>query len=160
MPRITNLPRTYELDQDAMNKLEEERRNANPKPFHADFITPDGWVHRPWGRFKVIVDESFTKVKRLIVYPGRRLSLQSHSKRTENWTVVAGAPTVTLEEVFEESQLITYQLRVGSHVEIKNHRWHRLANFTNENAEIIEVQTGDYFGEDDITRYEDDFGRL
>ncbi len=114
----------------------------------------DGWVHRPWGKFLVVVDQPHTKVKRLIIYPGKRTSLQSHIKRREIWTVVQGTPTIKWESSAE------FVLGTREVMEIDEGIKHRISNNTNELVEIIEVQTGEYFGEDDIIRYEDDFGRL
>lgn len=110
-------------------------------------------VYRPWGSYENLdVGEGF-QVKRLTIIPGKKLSLQSHNKRAEHWVVVKGVATVTRgEEVFElnpnESTYIPVQTK------------HRLENAGDELLEIIEVQSGSYLGEDDIVRYEDDFGRV
>jgi mannose-6-phosphate isomerase-like protein (cupin superfamily) len=107
---------------------------------------------RPWGSFFVLEDERATKVKRLVVNPGQRLSLQSHKHRDEHWVVVGGTAVVTLDER-------TLTLRYGEHVFVKRGTRHRIACEGPEPVEIIEVQTGDSFEEDDITRYSDDYGR-
>ncbi|WP_456434053.1 phosphomannose isomerase type II C-terminal cupin domain [Thermosulfuriphilus sp.] len=109
--------------------------------------------HRPWGYFKVLSDEPDHKVKRIVVYPGKRLSLQYHHHRHEHWFVVRGKARVTLgeEEIF---------LLPGQAVDIPVGTPHRVANSGQEELVFIEIQTGDYFGEDDIVRLEDDFGRL
>ncbi|MBN1105324.1 MAG: phosphomannose isomerase type II C-terminal cupin domain [Deltaproteobacteria bacterium] len=108
--------------------------------------------HRPWGYFRVLADEEDHKVKRIVVYPGQRLSLQRHRKRAEHWFFVEGEAVVTRNE--EE-----IPLRKGDHVDIPRGAWHRVKNPGKSNAVFIEVQTGDYFGEDDIERAEDDYGR-
>jgi len=107
---------------------------------------------RPWGRFKNLLDTNFTKVKLVEVDPGKRLSYQSHSKRRESWTIVSGEALVVLDD-----QSMT--LKTGEHIDIPLGAKHRLANPSTEVLSIIEVQTGTYFGEDDIRRYDDDWGR-
>jgi mannose-6-phosphate isomerase-like protein (cupin superfamily) len=114
--------------------------------------TPDS--RRPWGYFVVLADEPDHKVKRIVVHPGRRLSLQSHSRRSEHWHVVSGEAVVTLDD----SRL---PLAAGDSVDIPCGVRHRIENpGANGDLVFIEVQRGDYFGEDDIVRYEDDFGRI
>ena len=108
--------------------------------------------HRPWGYYQVLSDEEDHKVKRIVVYPGQRLSLQRHWRRSEHWYVIKGKAAVTLND-----QEIA--LREGEAVDIPRETWHRVMNTGNENMAFIEVQTGDYFGEDDIERREDDYGR-
>lgn len=107
---------------------------------------------RPWGTFYVLVDSDVVKVKRLVVKPGQRLSLQSHRHRDEHWVVTRGVATVTLDDV-------TADYSYGQHIFIKRGTKHRLACTGADEVEIIEVQTGDSFAEDDITRYSDDYGR-
>ena len=108
---------------------------------------------RPWGSFFVLEDSLRAKVKRLVVNPGQRLSLQSHTHRDEHWVVVRGVATVTLDEK-------TVDLRYGDHVFVKRGTRHRIACAAgSEPVEIIEVQTGDSFEEEDIVRYSDDYGR-
>lgn len=109
--------------------------------------------HRPWGYFVVLEDTRRCKVKRLVVHAGRRLSLQKHLRRAEHWTVVRGAPHVTVGDR-------TWQATVGETVEVPVGVVHRIANHGTEDVEIIEVQTGSYFGEDDIVRLSDDYGRV
>ena len=108
--------------------------------------------HRPWGFFKVLSDDGDHKVKRITVYPGKRLSYQRHQKRSEHWHVVAGNPVVTLDGR-------DIPLGPGESVDIGAGEAHRVANPGTEDVVFIEVQRGDYFGEDDIERLEDDFGR-
>ena len=108
--------------------------------------------YRPWGWFESLVNQPGYQVKRLHVYPGASLSLQSHQHRSEHWVVVSG--TASVERGVEILTLATNE-SVYIHVGQK----HRLANETEEPLTVIEVQTGDYLGEDDIVRYEDNFGR-
>jgi mannose-1-phosphate guanylyltransferase/mannose-6-phosphate isomerase len=110
-------------------------------------------VHRPWGSYTILEDADDCKVKRLVVKPGQVLSLQLHHRRCEHWTVVRGTAKVRLgddEFLLEENQS-TY---------IPTQTLHRLENPGSEDVHLIEVQTGDYFGEDDIERYEDIYGRV
>jgi mannose-6-phosphate isomerase len=109
--------------------------------------------HRPWGYYRVLADEPDHKVKRIVVYPGQRLSLQRHRRRSEHWFFVQGRAVVTRGE--EE-----IPVQEGSSVDIPLGSWHRVSNPGKDDAVFIEVQTGDYFGEDDIERAEDDYGRL
>lgn len=108
---------------------------------------------RPWGRFEVLLDSVDFKSKRITVWPGQKLSYQSHTKRAEHWIVVKGTADVTLEGEVR-------RLKVGEHIHIPLGAKHRMSNPGPEQLEFIEVQTGTYFGEDDITRYEDDYGRV
>ena len=107
---------------------------------------------RPWGRFEVLRDEADFKSKVIRVDPGRRLSYQSHEHRAEHWVIVRGRAEVTLD-----GRLL--HLDPGDHVFIPRGARHRIANPGEEPVLLVEVQLGSYFGEDDITRYEDDFGR-
>lgn len=107
---------------------------------------------RPWGAFFILEDSNLAKVKRLVVNPGQRLSLQSHKHRDEHWVVVRGSANVTLDER-------NLDMQYGDHVFVKRGTRHRIACTSQEPVEIIEVQVGDSFAEDDITRYSDDYGR-
>lgn len=107
---------------------------------------------RPWGTFIVLDDLPHTKVKRLVVNPGQRLSLQSHKLRDEHWVVVRGTARVTLDE---ETRDYTY----GDHVFVKRGVKHRIACGGDEPVEVIEVQIGEAFPEEDIVRYSDDYNR-
>ena len=109
--------------------------------------------HRPWGYYQVLSDLPDHKVKRITVYPGKRLSLQRHQRRSEHWTVVHGTAQVT-----RDSQQIV--VKAGKSVDIPLRAIHRVFNPGTESLVFIEVQMGDYFGEDDIERLEDDFGRI
>lgn len=110
-------------------------------------------VHRPWGSFTILEDADDCKVKRLVVKPGQVLSLQLHHRRAEHWTVVRGVVKVRRgdDEFLLEANQSTY---------IPVETLHRLENPGKEDAHLIEVQTGNYFGEDDIERFEDIYGRL
>jgi mannose-6-phosphate isomerase len=107
---------------------------------------------RPWGGFYVLEEQGGFKVKRLTVNPQGRLSLQSHKHRSEHWTVVNGEATVTIDD-----KVLT--LTRGQSVDIPLGARHRLENFGKDQVDIIEVQFGDYLGEDDIIRYDDVYKR-
>lgn len=107
---------------------------------------------RPWGKYYVLQDEEHFKLKRIEVNPGQRLSYQYHYKRQEFWTVVQGKAVVTLED--EE-----HFLKYGESIFIPREAKHRIENRGTETLAFIEVQTGTYFGEDDIVRIEDDYER-
>lgn len=107
---------------------------------------------RPWGYYLVLfVDEGY-KVKRFLVHPGQRLSLQRHQKRAEHWHIVQGKAIVTRGD--EE-----LPLSAGDNVSIPLGAVHRVQNVGNNDLVIIEVQTGAYVGEDDIERLADDYNR-
>lgn len=107
---------------------------------------------RPWGRYEVLEESAGFKVKRLEVNPGSRLSLQRHSRRSEHWVVVAGVADV----VCGDREL---QLEKGSHIFLPAETNHRLGNSSDQPLVLIEVQLGEYLGEDDIVRLEDDYKR-
>jgi mannose-6-phosphate isomerase len=109
--------------------------------------------HRPWGYYQVILDEPDLKIKKIFVYPGKRLSLQRHQHRSEHWYIIRGQALVTLD-------LKDRTLKESNSVDIPQGSLHRIMNSGIENLAFIEVQTGDYFGEDDIERLEDDYGRV
>jgi mannose-6-phosphate isomerase len=109
---------------------------------------------RPWGNYTVLSDAAADhKVKRLVVLPGKRLSYQRHARRAEHWFIVAGTATVTLDGAVT-------QVRAGESIDIPLEGAHRIANEGDVDVVFIEVQLGTYFGEDDIVRLEDDFGRV
>lgn len=109
-------------------------------------------VNRPWGNYEVLIEQERYKVKKIVVHPNSRLSLQAHHHRSEHWVVVRGLAKVDLDgkEVF---------LRENESTFIPILATHRLENIGKIDLEIIEVQTGSYIGEDDIVRYEDDYDR-
>jgi len=107
---------------------------------------------RPWGEYWVLEDTETHKVKRILVYPGQRLSLQYHHHRAEVWTVVSGIGTITINKDIKDFKAgEVAQIPLGAH--------HRMENKTSEPVVFIEVQYGTYFGEDDIVRVEDDYNR-
>ncbi|MDH4316709.1 MAG: mannose-1-phosphate guanylyltransferase/mannose-6-phosphate isomerase [Gammaproteobacteria bacterium] len=109
-------------------------------------------VFRPWGSYDSIDSDEGFQVKRLIVNPGAVLSLQKHAQRAEHWTVVRGTARITLDDK-------EFDLKVNESTYIPVGAVHRIANTGSEPVHIIEVQCGDYLGEDDIVRLEDNYGR-
>jgi len=107
---------------------------------------------RPWGSFTVLDEGEGFKVKRIEVLPGKRLSYQKHAKRAEHWVVVQGTARVTLDD----RELI---ITTGDAVDIAVGAAHRVESAGDETLIFIEVQRGDYLGEDDIVRLQDDYGR-
>ena len=108
---------------------------------------------RPWGRFFVLHDEPKYKLKRNEVNPGERLSYQYHLKRSETWIIVEGVGTITLDGEVKD-------YHSGQTILIPQGTKHRIENKGLKKVVFIEVQTGSYFGEDDIIRIEDDYNRL
>lgn len=110
-------------------------------------------INRPWGSYTVLEEdpEGF-KLKRIEVAPGARLSLQSHARRSEHWVVVSGTATVT-----NGDEVITVHKNQSTYIPIGAK--HRLENLGSEPLHIVEIQVGEYLGEDDIQRYEDNYGR-
>jgi mannose-6-phosphate isomerase len=108
--------------------------------------------NRPWGAYTIIKEADDHKVKTITVEPMRRLSYQTHEKRSEYWVIVSGSGTVTLDGT-------TSACVAGDAFVIEQGTAHRIENLYNEPLVFIEVQLGSYFGEDDIVRIEDDFGR-
>ena len=116
-------------------------------------IISPAFDQRPWGSYTVLDEGENYKVKRIEVLPGKRLSYQRHSRRAEHWFVVRGTAKVTLND---NEILITE----GAAIDIEKGSAHRVENpDASQLLVFIETQTGDYFGEDDIERIEDDFGR-
>ena len=108
--------------------------------------------NRPWGRYEVLQEGATYKVKSIHVLPGKRLSYQRHNNRSEHWYIAEGIGEVTLDG--KVSKVIR-----GSIIEVPQGTLHRISNTGDTELIFIEVQTGSYFGEDDIERIEDDFGR-
>ena len=107
---------------------------------------------RPWGSYTVLDDEPTFKVKRIEVLPGKRLSYQRHARRSEHWFIVHGTAVVTLDG--ERRQVTS-----GDVVDVPVGTNHRIENAGDDQVVFVEVQHGEYFGEDDIVRLEDDYGR-
>lgn len=109
-------------------------------------------VRRPWGWFRTAYEAPGWKVKILHVRPGMRLSLQKHKWRQEHWVVAEGLVTVTVNDA-------VIKLGMGDSIDVALGAIHRIENKSTTPAMIVETQLGSYLGEDDIERYEDDFGR-
>lgn len=110
-------------------------------------------VHRPWGTYTILEEAEGYKVKRIIVYPNAKLSLQHHHHRSEHWIVIAGnAEVVNGEKIL--------QMNINDSTYIKQGDIHRLTNIGTEDLVLIEVQCGKYLGEDDIVRHQDDYQRV
>lgn len=110
-------------------------------------------THRPWGSFTILEDEKGYKIKRIEVKPGKRLSLQKHFHRNEHWIVLSGTASVEIDGV---ENLV----RPNESIYIKMGQNHRLSNYGKIPVVIIEAQVGEYTGEDDIVRLEDDYKRI
>ncbi|MBK9039607.1 MAG: mannose-1-phosphate guanylyltransferase/mannose-6-phosphate isomerase [Bdellovibrionales bacterium] len=108
---------------------------------------------RPWGGFEVLADQKEFKAKRITVDPGAKISYQSHAKRNEHWIVVSGEAEVILDEK-------THRVQTGESIYIPAGSKHRIGNVGSMPMIFVEVQTGSYFGEDDIVRYQDDYCRI
>jgi mannose-1-phosphate guanylyltransferase/mannose-6-phosphate isomerase len=126
---------------DAMKEANQPEATAHP------FET------RPWGGFEVLADEKSFKTKRVTIDPGQRLSYQSHAKRAEHWVVISGRAEVTLNDK-------QVQLGPNESIYIPMGAKHRMSNPGHDPLVFVEVQTGSYFGEDDIVRYQDDYNRM
>lgn len=121
---------------------------------HNDLKIVHAKAYRPWGWYINVEGNDHTgfKVKRIGVYPGKRLSLQSHNNRSEHWVITKGKARVQLNEEF-------FEMGPNDHIYIPLEALHRMENIGDEMVEFVETQIGEYLGEDDIVRYEDDFGR-
>jgi mannose-6-phosphate isomerase len=113
----------------------------------------DGGVRRPWGSYVVVDEAAGHKTKRLTIDPGARLSYQRHHCRAEHWFIVAGLADAILDGRAR-------RLTAGDSVDIPPGCAHRIANPGTTELVLVEVQTGSYFGEDDIERLADDYGRM
>ena len=112
----------------------------------------DEAVKRPWGSYKVMEYKKHCLVKQIDVFPGEMLSLQSHSHRSEHWTVVSG-----VAQVQRGDEILN--LEKDEALVIPKNTKHRLANKTEYPLQIIEIQYGDILDENDIVRYDDLYGR-
>jgi len=110
-------------------------------------------IYRPWGAYQVLAETENFKVKRIIVKPNAKLSLQMHKFRSEHWVVVSGTATII------NNNNEKYILKINESTYIPKEQKHRLMNETNSDLIIIEVQCGEYVGEDDILRFDDFYGR-
>ena len=108
---------------------------------------------RPWGNYTVIYTDDTCQVKKLVVHPGKRLSLQSHKFRSEHWFIVSGQGVAQLDGV-------EITVAPGDSIDVPVKSKHRISCDTEAPLVVIEVQTGSSFTEEDIVRYEDDFGRV
>lgn len=108
---------------------------------------------RPWGYYEIISCTQDYQIKRIVVYPQQQLSYQRHSFRCEHWFIVSNKCQIILDDK-------VYLLSAGESIDIPVKAWHRLKNISEENVVFIEIQTGTYFGEDDIERMQDDYGRV
>jgi mannose-6-phosphate isomerase len=108
---------------------------------------------RPWGEFENLLDVDFCKVKRITIKPGQAPSYQYHYKRSEVYVIIKGKALIKLNDVEQE-------YNVGDTVIIPVLTKHKVTNIGNEDLIFIEVQHGEYFGEDDIVRLEDNYGRI
>jgi len=130
---------------------------VTPPAAHAPRSVPEPdsgeFVARPWGGYQTISEGPGYKVKRLVVEPGQRLSLQRHRFRAESWVVVSGMPRVIVSGRAR-------RVRPREIVTVPTGAWHRIENHGTQPALIIEVQHGPYLGEDDIIRRQDDYGRV
>jgi mannose-6-phosphate isomerase len=115
--------------------------------------SPREFDRRPWGTYEVLDEGKSFKVKRIEVLPGKRLSYQKHSQRAEHWVVVEGTAKVTLNG---HDVIVT----TGEAIDIPVGSAHRVENPAADTLVFIEVQKGNYLGEDDIVRLEDDYGRV
>jgi mannose-6-phosphate isomerase len=110
-------------------------------------------AERPWGCYTVLAEGDRFKVKTIEVRPGQRLSYQRHRRRAEHWFVVEGQGVITLDGA-------TIEVQPGDSVDVPCGTAHRIQNTGSAPLVFVEVQHGDYFGEDDIVRLDDDYGRL
>jgi mannose-1-phosphate guanylyltransferase/mannose-6-phosphate isomerase len=109
-------------------------------------------VYRPWGIYEILEDSEIYKIKKITVLPGKKLSYQLHHHRSEHWVIVKGMAKVTVEGN-------EYFVRNGESTFVKSGLKHRLENPGKLPLEMIEIQIGEYFEEDDIIRFDDEWGR-
>ncbi len=108
---------------------------------------------RPWGNYTVLYTDETCQVKKLVLNPGKRISLQSHEFRAEHWFIVSGQGTAELD--YKE-----LKVGPGDSIDVPIGTKHRIASNSSDPLVFVEVQTGTSFAEEDIVRYEDDFGRI
>ncbi len=130
----------------------EKVKSALQRVKNQKVLSSHNYELRPWGQFEVL-DECYNyKVKKITIFPDHQLSYQSHNLRSEHWTITSGLGLVNIDGEMNEVQ-------TGDFVAIPMKTKHRIKNIGPNNLEFIEIQTGSYFGEDDIIRYQDDYGR-
>ena len=129
-------------------------QSENVKLYYKEFQKQKKeWVEKPWGAYRVILENSLFKYKELKIKPGHQLSYQSHKKRKEHWLVIDGQAEVFVDDVKRI-------LQTNEHTFIDQGVKHRLKNSTNQMLLVLEIQIGAYLEEDDIVRYQDDYGRI
>jgi len=131
-----------------LKKIVQQLRDEN-----APELKEHTFEERPWGRFEILLNTDHFKSKRMLLHPGKQLSYQRHKHRSEDWTITGGQGTVTLNDI--ESVV-----KAGDHITISAGTKHTIRNHGDVPLEFIEVQTGTYFGEDDIERFRDEYGRV
>jgi mannose-6-phosphate isomerase len=128
-------------------------RSINVKDVSDHYNSRMNFEERPWGNYTILHSELICQVKKLVVYPGKRISLQSHKFRAEHWFIVSGKGTAELDGK-------EIEVGPGDSIDVPIGSKHRISCYESDPLVFIEVQTGSLFAEDDIVRYEDDFGRL
>ena len=126
---------------------------ARVKKHKSELTESNLTVYRPWGTYTVLEEGPNFKIKRIVVNPGAKLSMQMHNHRSEHWVVVSGVATITNNDV-------ELTLQENESTYIPKTQKHRLENRSEKPLAIIEVQCGDYVGEDDIVRFDDQYGRI
>ena len=119
---------------------------------YPDYLKNKSFEDRPWGKFDVLLDAHDCKVKKLTIFPNKRLSLQYHNYRSEHWLVVKGEANIFIDGLVKI-------LKPGSSIDIPRRSQHFIENKKNETLIILETQLGTYFGEDDIVRLDDPYNR-
>tara|TARA_X000000950_G_C13919846_1_gene662853 strand:- start:1962 stop:3356 length:1395 start_codon:yes stop_codon:yes gene_type:complete len=125
----------------------------NAKKQFPSLNTYENIDYRPWGMYKVLIANNDYKIKYIEILPNQKLSLQKHKYRSEHWTILEGTPYVTINNEIKI-------LKANDHIFIKAGDIHRIENPSEQKVSFIEIQLGTYFGEDDIERLEDDYGRI
>jgi mannose-6-phosphate isomerase-like protein (cupin superfamily) len=113
----------------------------------------DNTILKPWGSYKNLMDEEYTKVKKIVINTGEAPSYQYHFKRSEIWIIVKGIAEIKIDDV-----VTTHS--VGDIVQIGKEEKHSVTNIGEDSLVFVEVQLGEYFGEDDIVRLDDKYGRV
>jgi len=112
----------------------------------------DNQVKKPWGSYTNLLDENYTKVKKIVIDPGESPSYQYHFKRSEIWVIVKGVAEVKIDDEIKKYS-------VGDIITVLKEQKHQPKNIGDEELIFIEIQLGEYFGEDDIRRIDDKYGR-